>query len=46
LCRTDGDIPQSLIKKISNASDIDEKAIFAAPNVKSIYEVPVRYYKQ
>lgn len=46
LCRTDSDIPQSLIKKISNASDIDENAIFAAPNVKSIYDVPVRYYKQ
>ena len=46
LCRTDSDIPQSLIKKISNASDIDEKAIFAAPNVKSIYDVPLRYKEQ
>ncbi len=46
LCRTDGDIPQSLIQKISVAADLCEKAIFAAPNVKSIYEVPVRYAKQ
>jgi CTP synthase len=46
LCRTDTDIPDSLIKKISSAADIDEKAIFSAPNVKSIYDVPLRYQAQ
>lgn len=46
LCRTDTELPQSLIKKIANATDIDEQAIFAAPNVKSIYDVPLRYRDQ
>ena len=46
LCRTEDDIPSSLIKKISAAVDIDEKAIIKAPNVKSIYEVPLRYQAQ
>lgn len=46
LCRTHTEIPTSLIKKISMATDIDEEAIIKAPNVKSIYEVPLRYRDQ
>ena len=46
LCRTEDDIPHALIQKISLAVDIDESAIIKAPNVKSIYEVPLRYKDQ
>jgi CTP synthase len=46
LCRTEEDIPHSLIQKISLSVDIDENAIIKAPNVKSIYEVPLRYAEQ
>ncbi len=46
LCRTHTDIPQSLVKKISMATDIDEEAIIKAPNVQSIYDVPLKYRDQ
>jgi CTP synthase len=46
LCRTDATIDDGLMKKIANATDIDADAVIQAPNVESIYEVPLRYADQ
>jgi CTP synthase len=46
LCRTEWELPESLLKKIAQSCDLDDHAIFAAPNVSSIYDVPLRYAAQ
>lgn len=46
LCRTEGELPASLMKKIAQSCDLDDSHIFAAPNVASIYDVPLRYAAQ
>jgi CTP synthase len=45
LCRTDRDLPNSLLDKIANLTSVHRDAIFPAPNVDTIYEVPIEFWR-
>jgi len=44
LCRVDRDIPDGLLKKIAKLTNVGEEAVFDAPDVSSIYQVPIEFY--
>lgn len=47
LCRSDREIPDKLLNKLSIATSITRENIFEAPDVsESIYEVPIEYYNR
>ena len=45
LCRSDREIPQDELRKISLFCNIDENKVIPALDVKTIYEVPLSYHK-
>jgi CTP synthase len=45
LCRSDVEIPEKQLKKISLFCNVKAENIISAPNVKNIYEVPLVYSK-
>jgi len=45
LCRSDREIPQDELRKISLFCNIDEEKVIPALDVKTIYEVPLSYHK-
>ena len=46
-CRTETEIPQTLLEKVALFCNIEPNSIFSAINVKhSIYEVPLIYHRQ
>lgn len=44
LCRVDRPVHEKILDKISNLTGVDRSAVFAAPDAKSIYEVPIAFY--
>jgi CTP synthase len=44
LCRTDRPITDKLLEKISNLTGVQKECVISAPDVKSIYEVPISFY--
>ena len=46
ICRADQKIPADILKKVAKFCNTREDAVFAAPTVSSIYEVPVILEKQ
>jgi len=46
MCRVDRECPPQILDKISRMTGIKRDAIFDAPDVKSIYEVPIEFYKR
>jgi len=44
LCRSDREIPQDELRKISLFCNIDEEKVIPALDVKTIYEVPLSYH--
>jgi CTP synthase len=44
LCRVDRAVPDKILDKISSLTGVDRTAVFAAPDAKSIYEVPISFY--
>lgn len=46
LCRVDRPVPDKILDKISKLTGIERDCIFDAPDVKSIYEVPIEYYNR
>ena len=46
LCRTDGEIPVKILDKIANLTNVPRIAVFDAPTVKSIYQVPIEFYNR
>jgi CTP synthase len=46
LCRCPGDrsLPPKILDKISNMTGVRRKNIFAAPDVKTLYHVPLEFY--
>jgi CTP synthase len=46
LCRVDRKIPDKILDKISNLCGIPREAIFDAPDVPSIYQVPLEFYSR
>jgi len=46
LCRTDRELPNSILDKVSRLSGVSREAVFDAPDVESIYEVPIEFYNR
>jgi CTP synthase len=46
LCRSEVVLPPELKAKIALFCDVDRDAVFSAVDVKSIYEVPLRFYNE
>lgn len=47
ICRTINDsVPPEIIKKITDNTGLYKGAIFLAPDVKTIYEVPLKFHEQ
>ncbi len=46
LCRTQKDLSKSVREKIALFCNLDEEAVIEAKDVKSIYEVPLRFQKE
>lgn len=44
LCRVDKPIPDKILKKISELTGVPKDAVFDAPDVSSVYEVPISFY--
>lgn len=44
LCRTEKKVPIALFDKISQMTGVPKTAIFEAPDVKTIYQVPLEFY--
>jgi len=46
LCRVDRALPQEIKDKIALFCNLPAEAVIAAPNVKNIYEVPLRFHEE
>ena len=46
LCRVDRELPESIMDKIARMTGINRNSVFDAPDVKSIYEVPIEFWKR
>ena len=46
LCRVDRKIPDKLLNRISSLTNVPRDNIFDAPDVESIYEVPIEFYNR
>jgi len=44
LCRVDREIPDKILAKVSNLTNVAEDNIFDAPDVSTIYQVPLELY--
>jgi len=44
LCRVDRPIPEKILTKISELTGVPKDAVFDAPDVTSVYEVPISFY--
>lgn len=46
LCRVDRELPKSILDKISILTGVSNDSVFDAPDVNSIYEVPIEFWKR
>ena len=46
LCRTDHPIDDNILEKVSNMTSVPRECIFDAPDVKTIYQVPIEFYNR
>jgi CTP synthase len=46
LCRCDREIPEKILDKISKMSGVHRSGVFEAPDVETIYQVPIEFYKR
>lgn len=46
LCRIDRELPPKLLDKIANLTNVPREAVFDAPDVESIYQVPIEFYNR
>lgn len=45
-CRVDRELPEAILDKVSRLTGIPREAVFEAPDVQSIYEVPIEFWKR
>lgn len=45
-CRCDKELPEKIIKKISDVTSLPRSCVFDAPDVNSIYQVPLSFYER
>ncbi len=46
LCRSEREIPDSEKKKIALFSNVAEDSVISAPDLQSVYEVPIKYHEE
>jgi len=46
LCRVDRSIPSEMLDKVSHLTNVPREAVFEAPDVPSIYQVPIEFYER
>lgn len=46
LCRVDRELPEHMMEKISRMTGVPRDSVFDAPDVQSIYEVPIEFWKR
>lgn len=46
LCRTDRELPVDILDKVSKLTGVSRDAVFDAPDVASIYQVPIEFYNR
>ncbi len=46
LCRSEVELDESIKRKVALFCDVDRDAVFTAVDVKSIYEVPLKFYQE
>lgn len=44
LCRCDRELPKQILDKISKLTGVPREAVFEAPDVETIYQVPIEFY--
>lgn len=45
-CRIDREMPVKMLDKISNLTNVPREAVFDAPDVSTIYQVPIEFYNR
>ena len=45
-CRVDRHVPEKILTKVSQLTNVKRECIFEAPDVQSIYEVPLEFYNR
>lgn len=46
LCRVDRPVPDGILSKVSNLCGIPRESVFDAPDVSTIYQVPIEFYNR
>ena len=46
LCRVDRPVPSKILDKVSSITGIPREAVFDAPDVPSVYQVPIEFYNR
>lgn len=46
LCRIDREMPTKMLDKIANLTNVPREAVFDAPDVSTIYQVPIEFYNR
>ena len=46
LCRVDRELPDGILDKIAHLTNVPREAVFDAPDVSSIYQVPIEFYNR
>jgi CTP synthase len=44
LCRVDREMPHGMLDKVASLTNVTREAVFDAPDVKTIYQVPIELY--
>ena len=43
-CRVDREVPEKILKKVSDLTNVPREHVFDAPDVSTIYQVPISFY--
>lgn len=46
ICRVDRECPPKLLDKVSNLTNVPRESVFDAPDVSTIYKVPIEFYNR
>jgi CTP synthase len=46
LCRCEEELPPKMLDKVAKLTFVPKEAVFQAPDVKTIYQVPIEFYKR
>lgn len=46
LCRVDRTLPSNMLDKVAHLTNVPRECIFEAPDVQSIYQVPIEFYNR